>query len=139
MKNHSASRMSAESSISAAFTDFSPGEIIATTEQDRSAAAEPKTERVKYGFIRRNISAHQLDCRANLADQAEAGEMLRKARTNEKIFRPRRTVGRRFGPLLYWLAAFFVVGPVLGASQADLQPALTRFSQEGSKLVGTFA
>jgi lipocalin len=140
MKNHSASRMSAESCISAAFTDFSPGEIIATTEQDRSAAAEPKTERVKYGFIRPNISAHQLDCRANLADQAEAGEMLRKARTNEKIFRPRRTVGRRFGPLLYWLAAFFVVaGPVLGASQADLQPALTRFSQEGSKLVGTFA
>jgi lipocalin len=132
--------MSAESCISAAFTDFSPGEIIAATEQDRSAAAEPKTERVKYGFIRRNISAHQLDCRANLADQAEAGEMLRKARTNEKIFRPRRTVGRRFGPLLYWLAAFFVVaGPVLGASQADLQPALTRFSQEGSKLVGTFA
>src|ERR1019366_8469930 len=140
MKNHSASRMSAESSISAAFTDFSPGEIIATTEQDRSAAAEPKTERVKYGFIRRNISAHQLDCRANLADQAKAGEMLRKARTNEKIFRPRRTVGRRFGPLLYWLAAVFVgAGPVVGASQADLQPALTRFSQEGSKLVGTFA
>ena len=57
-----------------------------------------------------------------------------------KIALPRRTVGQRFGPLLYWLAAFFVVaGPVLGASQADLQPALAQFSQEGSKLVGTFA
>ena len=52
----------------------------------------------------------------------------------------RRTVGQRSGPLLYWLAAFFVVaGPVLGASQTDLQPALAQFSQEGSKLVGTFA
>ena len=52
----------------------------------------------------------------------------------------RRTIGQRFGPLLYWLAAFFAVaGPVLGASQADLQPALAQFSQEGSKLVGTFA
>ena len=70
--------------------DFSPDEIIAAAEQDRSTA--------------------------------------------------RRTVGQRFGPLLYGLAAFFVVaGPVLGASQADLQPALAQFSQEGSKLVGTFA
>ena len=52
----------------------------------------------------------------------------------------RRTIGQRSGPLLYWLAAFFAVaGPVLGASQADLQPALAQFSQEGSKLVGTFA
>ncbi len=81
----------------------------------------------------------------NLADQAEAGlaaagEMLRKARTNQKIFLPRRTVGQRFGPLLYGLAAFFVVaGPVLAASQTDLQSALAQFSQEGSKLVGTFA
>ena len=50
----------------------------------------------------------------------------------------RRTVGQRFGPLLYGLAAFFLVaGPVLGASQADLQPALAQFSQEGSKLVGS--
>jgi antibiotic biosynthesis monooxygenase (ABM) superfamily enzyme len=52
----------------------------------------------------------------------------------------RRTVGQRFGPLLSGLAAFFLVaGPVLGASQADLQPALAQFSQEGSKLAGTFA
>ncbi|MGA3341773.1 MAG: hypothetical protein ABSD11_14355 [Methylocella sp.] len=52
----------------------------------------------------------------------------------------RRTVGQRFGPLLCGLAAFFgIAGPVLGASQADLQPALAQFSQEGSKLVGTFA
>jgi FG-GAP repeat len=52
-----------------------------------------------------------------------------------------RTVGRRSGLRLYWLAAFFVVaGPVLGASQADLQqPAQAQFSQEGSKLIGTFA
>jgi len=64
-----------------------------------------------------------------------------QSRTDEKIFLPRRTVGgQRFGPLLYWLAAFFLVpGPVLGASQADLQPALVQFSQKGSKLVGTFA
>ena len=91
MKNHSAFPMSAERRIvSPALTDFSPDEIIAAAEQDRSAA--------------------------------------------------RRTVGQRFGPLLYGLAAFFLVaGPVLGASQADLQPALTQFSQEGSKLVGTFA
>ena len=52
----------------------------------------------------------------------------------------RRTIGQRSGPLLYWLAAFFsVAGPVLGASQADLQPALAQFSQDGSKLVGAFA
>ena len=91
MKHHSASPMSAERRIvSPALTDFSPDEIIAAAEQDRSAA--------------------------------------------------RRTVGQRFGPLLYGLAAFFLVaGPVLGASQADLQPALAQFSQEGSKLVGTFA
>jgi antibiotic biosynthesis monooxygenase (ABM) superfamily enzyme len=89
MKNPSASRMSAEGYISPAFTDFSPREVVAAVEEDRSA---------------------------------------------------RRTVGQRFGPLLYGLAAFFVVaGPVLGASQADLQPALAQFSQEGSKLVGTFA
>src|SRR5208283_5280710 len=91
MKHHSASPMSAERRIvSPTLTDFSPGEIIAAAEEDRSAA--------------------------------------------------RRTVGQRFGPLLYGLAAFFLVaGPVLGASQGDLQPALTQFSQEGSKLVGTFA
>ena len=91
MKNHSASPMSAERRIvSPTLTDFSPDEIIAAAEQDRSSA--------------------------------------------------RRTVGQRFGPLLYGLAAFFLVaGPVLGASQADLQPALAQFSQEGSKLVGTFA
>ena len=142
MKNHSASLMSAEGCIiSPALTD----EIIATAEEDCSAVGEPKTEMVKYGFIRRNISAHQLDCRAKLADQAEAGlvaagEMLRKARINEKIFLPRRRVGQRFGPLLCWLPAFFAVaGPVLGASQADLQPTLAQFSQEGSKLVGTLA
>ena len=90
MKNHSASRISAEGCISPAFTDFSPDEIITATEQDRSA---------------------------------------------------RRTVGQRSGPLLYcWLAAFFAVaGPVLGASQADLQPALAQFLPEGSKLVGTGA
>ena len=91
MKNYSASPMRAERRIvSPALTDFSPDEIIAAAEQDRSAA--------------------------------------------------RRTVGQRFGPLLYGLAAFFLVtGPVLGANQADLQPALAQFSQEGSKLVGTFA
>jgi hypothetical protein len=88
MKNPSASRRSAEGCISLAFTDFSPREVVAAVEEDRSA---------------------------------------------------RRRVGQRAGPLLYWLAAFFVVaGPVLGASQADLQPALAQFSQEGSKLVGTF-
>ena len=82
MKNYSASPMRAERRIvSPALTDFSPDEIIAAAEQDRSAA--------------------------------------------------RRTVGQRFGPLLYGLAAFFLVtGPVLGANQADLQPALAQFSQE---------
>jgi hypothetical protein len=83
--------MSAEGYIvSPALSDFSPDEIIAPVEHDRSAG--------------------------------------------------RRTVGQRFGPLLYGLAAFFgVAGPVLGASQADLQPALAQFSQDGSKLVGTLA
>jgi FG-GAP repeat len=57
--------------------------------------------------------------------------------------RPRRTAGQRFGPL-YWLAAFVVVaGSVVVASRAPAQPALEQFSQpftqEGSKLVGTFA
>jgi FG-GAP repeat len=138
MKNHSASFTSAETRIiSPALTDFLPHEIIATVEQVHSGAAEPNAEG--------NICAHQLDCRVNLADQSEvglvaAGEMLRKAPTSEKIFLPRRTVGQRFGPLLYWLATFVVVpGPVLGESQADLQPAPAQFSQEGSKLVGTFA
>jgi hypothetical protein len=46
-----------------------------------------------------------------------------------------RAFGQRYGPLPYWLTAFGVVAsPVLGASQADSQ-----FSQDGSKLVGTFA
>ena len=46
-----------------------------------------------------------------------------------------RAFGQRYGPLPYWLTAFCVVAsPVLGASQADSQ-----FSQDGSKLVGTFA
>ena len=91
MKSHLASPMSAEGYIvSPALSDFSPDEIIAPVEHDRSAG--------------------------------------------------RRTVGQRFGPLLSWLAAFFLVaGPVLGASQADLQPALAQFSQDGSKLVGTLA
>jgi len=91
MKSHLASPMSAEGYIvSPALSDFSPDEIIAPAEHDRSAG--------------------------------------------------RRTVGQRFGPLLYGLAAFFwVAGPVLGASQADLQPALAQFSQDGSKLVGTLA
>jgi antibiotic biosynthesis monooxygenase (ABM) superfamily enzyme len=91
MKSHLASPMSAEGYIvSPALSDFSPDEIIAPVEHDRSAG--------------------------------------------------RRTVGQRFGPLLYGLAAFFgVAGPVLGASQADLQPALAQFSQDGSKLVGTLA
>ena len=89
MENPSASRMSAEGCISLAFTDVSPGEVLAAVEEDCFA---------------------------------------------------RRTVGTRSGVLLYWLTAFFVVaGPALGASQADLQPALAQFSQEGSKLVGTFA
>jgi len=145
--NHSAPLGSAERCIiSPALAGLSPDEIIATTEQDRSAAAEPKTEMVRYGFIHRNISAHPLDRRVNLADQAKGGlvvanEIPRTAtRTNEKIFLPRRTGGQRFGLLLYWLAVFFVgAGPVLGASQADSQPAPAQFSQQGSKLVGTFA
>ena len=45
----------------------------------------------------------------------------------------------RFGPLLFWLAAFFVVvGPILAESQTNLS-ALAQFSQQGSKLVGTGA
>jgi hypothetical protein len=65
------------------------------------------------------------------------------ARIHNKTLLPRRTGGQRFGRL-YWLAAFFVIaGPVLVASRADAQPALAQFSQpfsqEGSKLVGTFA
>ena len=64
-----------------------------------------------------------------------ASEMPLTARTNEKIVL--RIGGRRFGPLLYGLAALFVVGSVLGASQADSQPGLVQFSQQGPKLVGT--
>jgi len=130
-----------------ALADLSPDEIVATAEQDRSTATALKNEMVRYGFIHRNISAHPLDgCvnRVNLADQAEvdlvtASEMPRTAgRTNEKIFLPRRTGGQRFGPLLYWLAAFFVVeGLVPAASQPDSQPALPQLLQQGSKLVGT--
>jgi hypothetical protein len=37
MKNPSASLMSAEGCISPAFTDFSPGEVVAAVEEDRSA------------------------------------------------------------------------------------------------------
>jgi len=56
---------------------------------------------------------------------------------------PRRTGGRRFGPL-HWLVAFFVTaGSVLDASQTESQPVSEQFSQpfsqQGSKLVGTFA
>jgi len=86
------------------------------------------------------ISAHLIDRRVNWAEVGLvfASEMPRPAaRTNEKIFLPRRTGGQRFGPLLYGLAAFFVVGLVLGASQADSQPGMVQFSQQGPKLVGT--
>ena len=94
----------------------------------------------------RKLCAYRCCAREDLAmknHSAPLGCIISPAqsRTNEKIFLPRQTVGgQRFGPLLYWLAAFFLApGPVLGASQADLQPALVQFSQKGSKLVGTFA
>jgi hypothetical protein len=63
----------------------------------------------------------------------------------DRVAAPRlwRTAGQRFGPL-YWLAALFIVtDAAVIASRAPAQPALEQFSQpftqEGSKLVGTFA
>jgi hypothetical protein len=89
-------------------------------------------------FIHRNISTGPPDRRFNLTDQIEVGLVAASevpqtaARSNEKVVLPQRTGGWRFGPLLYWLAAFFVIAcPVAAASQPDLQP--------GSKLVGTGA
>ena len=90
------------------------------------------------------ISAHPVDRCVNLADRRKvdfvaASELSLTARTNEKIVLARRTGRQRFGPL-YGLAAFLAVaGPVVGASQADSQPGLVQFSQEGPKLVGTGA
>jgi Histone H3 K4-specific methyltransferase SET7 N-terminal len=129
MKNdHSVALRSAECSIiSAALTDVSPDEIVA--EQDR------------FGFIHRNISTGPPDRRFDLADQVEinlvaASEVPRTAaRINENIVLPRRTGSWEFGPLLYRLAAFFVVAAaVLAADQSQAQS-----SQQGSRLVGTFA
>jgi len=128
MKTHSTSLTSAEGCIlSPALANVSPDKIIAT-----GAAAGAKAETVRSGFVHRNISAPLLGCRVELADQAEvaASEMPRTAQTNEKIVLPRR-------PLLYGLVAFFVVGSVLGTSQADSQPGMVQFSQQGPKLVGT--
>jgi len=54
------------------------------------------------------------------------------ALTNQKIVLARQTGRGRFGSLLYWLAAFFVIAcPVAAAGQHD--------SQLGSKLVGAGA
>jgi hypothetical protein len=84
-------------------------------------------------FIYRNISTGPPDCRFNLADQVglvAANLPQTAARANEQIVLPRRAGGWRLGPLLCWLAAFFVIaGPVPAASQPDLQV--------GSKLFGT--
>jgi hypothetical protein len=102
--------------ISPALADVSPDEIIA--------------EQVRFGC---NISTGPPDRRVNLADKVEMGlvaasEVRQTAvRTNEKIVLPRQVGGWRFGPLLCWLPAFFLI--------AGLVPAA---SQPGpSKLVGT--
>jgi hypothetical protein len=72
----------------------------------------------------------------SLADQADLmapREVPRTAApTNEEIVLLRQTRGWRFGPLLYWMAAFLVIaGPVPAASQTNSRPE--------SKLVGTGA
>jgi antibiotic biosynthesis monooxygenase (ABM) superfamily enzyme len=84
-------------------------------------------------LIHWNISNGPPGRHFNWADQADLVAMPRtEARTNEEIILPRQTGGWRFGPLRFWLAAFFVIaGPVLAASQPD--------AQSGSKMVGTGA
>jgi antibiotic biosynthesis monooxygenase (ABM) superfamily enzyme len=100
--------------------------------QDRFASSGPM---VRHHFIHRNISTGPPDRRFNQVEVGlgAAGDVPRMAaRTDEKIAPPRRTGGWRLVPLLYGLAAFFMIaGPVPAASQPD--------SEVGSKLVGTFA
>ena len=136
MKNsHLSPLRGEESSItSATLADVSPDEVVAT--HDRFAAVGPKTD--SYGFIHRNISTGPPDRRFNLNDQIEVDlevvseEPGTAAQTDENIVLPRRLGGWQFRPLLYWLAAFFVIaGLVPAASQSD--------SQQASKLVGTGA
>ena len=136
MKNsHLSPLRGEESSItSATLADVSPDEVVAT--HDRFAAVGPKTD--SYGFIHRNISTGPPDRRFNLNDQIEVDlevvseEPGTAAQTDENIVLPRRLGGWQFRPLLYWLAAFFVIaGLVPAASQSD--------SQLPSKLVGTGA
>ena len=136
MKNsHLSPLRGEESSITSATSpDVSPDEVVAT--HDRFAAVGPKTD--SYGFIHRNISTGPPDRRFNLNDQIEVDlevvseEPGTAAQTDENIVLPRRLGGWQFRPLLYWLAAFFVIaGLVPAASQSD--------SQLPSKLVGTGA
>jgi len=93
--------------------DPSPHEMMATAKQDRSVAPAPNAEVARRGFVHRNLSACRPDRR-------------RIAPTWRTGWWPR---------LLCRLAAFLVVAaPVLATTQSQAQA-----SQQGSKLVGTFA
>ena len=96
--------------------DVSADEMIATGGQDRSVRSVPKTEAAKYGLLHWNVSGGP---------------------SNGGItFATRRTDRWRFPPLLYSLATFLFVATVPAAGDPDSEG---QFSQEGSKLVGTFA
>ena len=91
--------------------------------QDRFASSGPKIDMVRHRFIHRNISTGPPDRRFNQVEVGlgAAGDVPRMAaRTDEKIATPRRTGGGRLVPLLYGLAAFFMIaGSVPAASQPD--------------------
>ena len=95
---------------------LSADEMVATGGQDRSVRSVPKTEAAKCGFLHRNASGGPPD--------------------SGTTFATRRTDRWRFAPLLYLLVAFIVVATVPASAEPDAQD---QFSQEGSKLVGTFA
>jgi len=94
--------------------DLSADEMIATGGQDGSVRSVPKTEAAKCGFLHRNASGDPRDGGTTFATRHRW----------------------RFAPLLYLPAAFIVVATVPAAADPDAQG---QFSQEGSKLVGTFA
>src|SRR5579864_5651670 len=87
-------------------------------------------------FAYRNVSTGPPDAGFNLTDRIETGSRRKvSAGANENMVVPRRTRAWLFPPILYWLAASFVIaGPLPAASQSEPQE-----PQLGTKLVGTGA
>jgi antibiotic biosynthesis monooxygenase (ABM) superfamily enzyme len=88
----------------------------------------------KARFPFRNVSTGPPDAGFNLTDRIETGSR-RKVSAGANMVVPRRTRAWLLPPILYWLAASFVIaGSLPAASQSE-----PREPQLGTKLVGTGA